>query len=83
MARVKCHDRRKMSVECLHFVLLIQSFTQCFLHTLAVESHSQGEKKIINVNKPKSWTRFISTLPRVLIYVYPLFINKTTALLTS
>lgn len=43
MARVKCHDRRKMSVECLHIVLLIQSFTQCFLHTLAVESHSQGE----------------------------------------
>ncbi|XP_048778429.1 transmembrane protein 131-like isoform X3 [Ostrea edulis] len=42
MARVKCHDRRKMSVECLHFVLLIQSFTQCFLHTLAVESHSQA-----------------------------------------
>lgn len=43
MARVKCHDRRKMSGECLHFLLLIQSFTQCFLHTLAVESHSQGE----------------------------------------
>ncbi|XP_061164811.1 transmembrane protein 131-like isoform X1 [Saccostrea echinata] len=42
MARVKCHDRRKMSVECLHFVLLIQSFTQCFLHTIAVESHSQA-----------------------------------------